>query len=166
MSILLVLLSYLHVASHRQPGDPDNKDAEEMRAKPEYKDFDFPLYEDHCLEVECPGVFFSGTVSGIPVPTGDPRVITVDICAYDGKDATGSIFSNFSVHCVLSGLPRWGKTYLPKVGRWTTITADAVGTFSVNGHPSLCVVATQVNSAPTKAEPADKTPADPPKTPR
>ena len=38
---------------------------------------------------------FSGTVSAIPVPTGDPRVITVDICAYDGKDATGSIFSNF-----------------------------------------------------------------------
>jgi len=42
-----------------QPGDPDNKDAEEMRAKPEYKDFDFPLYEDHCLEVECPGVVFT-----------------------------------------------------------------------------------------------------------
>jgi hypothetical protein len=58
-SILLVLLSYLHVASHRQPGDPDNKDVEEMRAKPEYKDFDFPLYEDHCLEVECPGVVFT-----------------------------------------------------------------------------------------------------------
>ncbi|KAN0079629.1 hypothetical protein V8E54_004843 [Elaphomyces granulatus] len=99
-----------------QPGDPENKAVEELRAKPEYKDFDFPLYEDSCLEVECPSVTFSGTVSAIPVPTGDPRDITVDISAYDGKDATESIFSNFSIHC--------------------------------------------------EAEPADKTPADPPMTPR
>ncbi|KAN0070136.1 hypothetical protein V8E54_011717 [Elaphomyces granulatus] len=150
-----------------QPCDPDNKDVEELRAKPEYKDFDFPLYEDSCLEVECPWVTFSGTVSAIPDPTGDPRVITVDICAYDGKDATGSIFSNFSIHCVLSGPARWRKTFLPKVGRRTTVTGDVVGTYSVNGHPSLCVVASQVNNAPTKAsEPADQTPADPPMTPR
>jgi hypothetical protein len=112
-------------------------------------------------------VTFSGTVSGIPVPTGDPRVITVDVCAYDGKDAAGSIFADFSIHCVLSGPARWAKTFLPKVGRWTTITGDVVGTYSVNGHPSLCVVVSQVNNAPTtKPEPADKTPAEAPMTPR
>ena len=99
-----------------------------MRARPENEGVDFLLYEDHCLEV---GIVFSGMVSGIPVPTGDPRVITVDVCAYAGKDATRSIFNNFSVHCVLSGAPRWGKTFLPKVGRWTTITGDGVGTYSV-----------------------------------
>ena len=138
-----------------------------MRARPKNEGVDFLLYEDHCLTVSCPGIVFSGTVSGIPVPTGDPRVITVDVCAYARKDATGSIFNNFSVHCVFSGAPRWGKTFLPKVGRRTTVTGDVVGTYSVNGHPSLCVVASQVNNAPTKAsEPADQTPADPPMTPR
>jgi hypothetical protein len=91
----------------------------------------------------------------------------VDVCAYAGKDATGSIFNNFSVHCILSGAPRWGKTFLPKVGRWTTITGDGVGTYSVNGHPSLCVVVKHLNNTPTtKPEPADKTPADIPTTPR
>ena len=40
----------------------------------------------------------------------------------------------------MSGAPRWGKTFLPKVGRWVTFAGDAVGTYTVNGVVSICVV--------------------------
>ena len=69
MYILLVLLSYMLRLICRQPGDPDNKDVEE-RMK-ENMDQEFFLYEDYCLEVQCPMMLFCATVSGIPVPTGD-----------------------------------------------------------------------------------------------
>ncbi|KAN0068044.1 hypothetical protein V8E54_013972 [Elaphomyces granulatus] len=41
----------------------------------------------------------------IPVPIGDTRIFTVEI------SAGASIFSQFSIHCVLSGVPRWGNTF-------------------------------------------------------
>ncbi|KAN0076182.1 hypothetical protein V8E54_006324 [Elaphomyces granulatus] len=41
-------------------------------------------------------------VSDIPVPIGDTRIFTMMI------SAGASIFSQFSIHCVLSGVPRWG----------------------------------------------------------
>jgi hypothetical protein len=38
------------------------------------------------------------------------------------------------------GSARWGKVWLPRVGRWITIQGDVVGTYEVNNRPSLCVV--------------------------
>jgi hypothetical protein len=35
----------------------------------------------------CPAMFFSGTVSAIPVPTRDHRIITLQISAYARKDS-------------------------------------------------------------------------------
>ncbi|KAN0078826.1 hypothetical protein V8E54_005339 [Elaphomyces granulatus] len=35
----------------------------------------------------------------------------------------------------------------PGVGRWTTVTADAVGTYTVKGHASLCVMVSYFNNA-------------------
>jgi len=116
--------------SYSQPGDPDNKGLElEEGQNPE----DVLLYEDHCLEIQPPSLFFSGAVSAIPVPTGDPRIITLQISAYAGKESGANAFSEFSLHCVMSGAPRWGKTFLPRVGRWVTFAGDAVGTYTVNG---------------------------------
>ena len=66
---------------------------------------------------------------------------SVEISIYAGKDSAGvSIFSQFSIHCVLS-------YFSPRVGRWTTVTADAVGTYTVKGHASLCVMVSYFNNA-------------------
>ena len=37
----------------------------------------------------------------------------------------------------MSGAPRWGNTFLPKVGWRATLAGDAVGTFTVNGASDL-----------------------------
>ncbi|KAN0078818.1 hypothetical protein V8E54_005331 [Elaphomyces granulatus] len=41
----------------------------------------------------------------------------------------------------------------PGVGRWTTVTADAVGTYTVKGHVSLCVMPRQRSSLRKKCIP-------------
>ncbi|KAN0066809.1 hypothetical protein V8E54_015098 [Elaphomyces granulatus] len=40
---------------------------------------------------------------------------------------------------MLVGSARWGKGWLPRVGRWITIQGDVVGTYEVNNRPSLYV---------------------------
>ena len=43
--------------------------------------------------------------------------------------------------------PSLGEYFPPRVGRWTTVTADAVGTYTVKGHASLCVMVSYFNNA-------------------
>ncbi|KAN0079551.1 hypothetical protein V8E54_004765 [Elaphomyces granulatus] len=62
-----------------------------------------------------------------------------------------------SINCSVSHIAREARLVVPELG---------LGSFHVSPGPSLCVVVSQLNNAPTKAEPADKTPADSPMTPR
>ncbi|KAN0081126.1 hypothetical protein V8E54_004330 [Elaphomyces granulatus] len=43
--------------------------------------------------------------------------------------------------------PSLGEYFSPRVGRWTAVTADAVGTYTVKGHASLCVMVSYFNNA-------------------
>ena len=70
---------------------------EESRKKADNKDEDFLLPPSSSTRTTA--------VSDIPVPIGDTRIFTVEI------SAGASIFSQFSIHCVLSGVPRWGNTF-------------------------------------------------------
>ena len=102
------------------------------------------LKEDHTQKPVEP----EDAVSDIPVPIGDIRIFTVVISAYAGKGSAGaSLFSQFSIHCVLSWGPSLGEYFPPRVGRWTTVKADAVGTYTVKGHASLCVMVSYFNNA-------------------
>jgi hypothetical protein len=85
------------------------------------------IYSDLCLPLTNPQVSFCGMISAIPVPTGDNKVFSIDISAYLKKEGGENVFSNFTIHCLMAGIPRWGNTFVPRVGRWTTVTGEIVG---------------------------------------
>ena len=130
-----------------------------MRARPENEGVDFLLYEDHCLEssvsVEWSPAFRSlpGTPASSPwtsvhtpekMQPGPFSTISPCIAFCPGRLAGGRLFSPRLV----GGPPSQAMGWEPTLS-------------------SLCVVVKHLNNAPTtKPEPADKTPADTPTTPR
>ncbi|KAN0083859.1 hypothetical protein V8E54_002947 [Elaphomyces granulatus] len=70
---------------------------EESRKKADNKDEDF----DHC-RLRHPGPH-----------RGHPHLHCSDLRLRRKGFRGASIFSQFSIHCVLSGAPRWGNTFLP-----------------------------------------------------
>ena len=41
-------------------------------------------------------------------------------------------FSDFTIHCIMAGTPRWGNTFVPRLGQWTTVSGEIVGEYNVN----------------------------------
>jgi hypothetical protein len=84
------------------------------------------------------------------VPNPPDRIFTVEITSYLRRDpAQGYVFATFDIHCVLPGIPRWEKAYVPRIGRWTDISGEVVGYYTAGGRRSLCVIVKQSAVAPT-----------------
>jgi len=59
----------------------------------------------------------------------------------------------------MAGIPRWGNTFIPRVGRWTTVIGEIVGEYKVNKCESLCVIVDDFVPAPAAKD--DDTPIPP-----
>ncbi|KAN0067910.1 hypothetical protein V8E54_013838 [Elaphomyces granulatus] len=112
------LLSYVAALHYRyfclQPGDPNDTDGDEDEGR---EDEPRRSYAQLCPPLANPQVSFCGPVSAIPVPTGENKIFSLDIHAYLKKEA---------------GTPRWGNTFVPRLGQWTTVSGEIVGEYKVN----------------------------------
>jgi hypothetical protein len=129
---VFVILSYMLCLSCSQPSDPnqtDSEDGDEDKGRDEPK----KSYAQLCLL----------------------KVFSLDIHAYLKKEAGQNVFSDFTIHCVMAGTPRWGNTFIPRVGRWTTVSGEIVGEYKVNKHESLCIIVYDFAPAPAAAKDDD-----------
>jgi hypothetical protein len=85
------------------------------------------------------------------VPTGENKIFSIDISAYLQKKGGVNVFSDFTVHCLMAGTPRWGNTFYPRVGQWVTVAGEVVGEYKYNNRESLCVVLDDFTPAPAAA---------------
>jgi len=116
-------------------------------------------YAKHCLPLRNTRVHFSGTVSAVPVAKGVDRIFTLHLSTYLRKEDGKSVYSVFDIHCVFPGVTsRWTNTWVPRVGKWTSIQGDIVGEYVFDGRPSLCVVVQNFNPAPSTETTAEAPP--------
>jgi hypothetical protein len=116
-----VFLSYMLCLSCSQPGDPNDTDSDEDKGEDESR----RSYAQLCLPLANPQVSFCGPISAIPFTAGENKIFSIDIHAYLKKEAGQNVFSDFTIHCIMAGTPRWGNTFVPRLGRWTTVIIDA-----------------------------------------
>lgn len=90
----------------------------------------------------------SGTVIGVPVPTGENRVFTVEVSAFLRKEKGTNLFSDFKIHCVMAGKVRWGNAFVPRLGRGVMVLGEVIGWY--DRPRSLCIMVDQFSPLPQK----------------
>ena len=100
----------------------------------------------------------AGYITGIPVSKGEDRIFTVEVRAYLRKEAGTNVFATFPIHCIFAGSARWETTFLPRVGRWTSVMVDAVGTYTVNDELALAAAVQNFTPAPSRPPPESPAP--------
>ena len=100
----------------------------------------------------------AGYITGIPVSKGEDRIFTVEVRAYLRKEAGTNVFATFPIHCIFAGSARWETTFLPPVGRWTSVMVDAVGTYTVDDELALAAAVQNFTPAPSRPPPESPAP--------
>jgi hypothetical protein len=112
------------------------EESEERRKKADNKDKDFLLPP---LRGPLPSQTFR--------PSGTPASSLWRSPSMPERIPPGHPFSPSSLSIAFCPGSLAGEYFSPRVGRWTTVTADAVGTYTVKGHASLCVMVSYFNNA-------------------
>jgi hypothetical protein len=122
---------------------------------------DYDDYIKRCLPLRNTRVHLSGTVSAVPVPKGVDRIFTLHLSTYLRKENGKSVYSVFNIHCIFAGITsRWTNTWIPRVGKWTSIQGDIIGEYAFDGQQSLCMLVQNFTPAPSSS-PTETTTEEP-----
>jgi hypothetical protein len=93
----------------------------------------------------------------------------VCICSYEGANDDSDDNDSYVKRClplrntrvhfsgtvsavpVPKGVDSWANTWVPRVGKWTSIQGDIVGEYAFDGQQSLCVLVQNFTPAPSSS---------------